>query len=461
VEVPVERLSTQDASFLYLENELNHMAIAAVAIFEGPPPAQDEIESMVACKLELVPRYRQRLRSVPLDLGRPVWCDDPHFNLRYHVRHSALPAPGSPEQLQALVGRVMSQPLDHSKPLWELWVVEGLEDGGWVLLMKLHHSVADGVAATDLLSVLMDEAADEIHPEPAGWRPAREPTAPELLGDALLERLTSPREAVRTLQNALEAPGRAARKLAEFFDGVGTFRSLANGAVESSLNGPIGPHRSWRWVDSQLADIQKVRSCHGGTVNDVVLAVITRGFRALLKSRGEPVDGLSVRTLVPVSVRPADEHNVYNNRVSAMFAELPVGIDEPVQCLKAISQQMAKLKEHHQAVAGETLSSLSGLAAPVLLAMGTRLFASVDQHLVQTVTTNVPGPRRSLYAAGRRMRSAYLYVPLMGSVRIGIAIFSYAGQLTFAVTGDYDYAPDTQVLCRGIEQGLEELLAST
>lgn len=456
----MERLSTQDATFLYIENEFNHMSIAALATFEGPSPKQEEIESMVSSKLHLVPRYRQRIRFTPFELGRPVWCDDPHFNLRYHVRHTALPAPGSEEQLQMMVGRAMSQQLDRTKPLWELWVIEGLEDGTWALLMKIHHCLADGVAATDLLSALLDEKRSQKHPPAPEWEPENQPTPRQLATKAFVDRLTSPREGLEALQSALEKPRSAVRKAGEFFDGLGSYRRYAGHQSESSLNGPVGPHRSWRWVSSSLADVKKIRAAHGGTVNDVVLAAITRGFRSLLQSRGEPVDGLVVRSLVPVSVRPSDEHYVYNNRVSAMFAELPVGIEDPVTCLHSISRQMNQLKEHHQAMAGETLVSLSGLAPPVLMALGTRLFAGLEQHSVQTVTTNVPGPKNALYAAGRRMRNTYLYVPLAGSVRIGVAIFSYAGQLTLSVTGDYDHAPDTDVLCQGIEEGIADLLAA-
>jgi WS/DGAT/MGAT family acyltransferase len=323
----VERLSPQDASFLYVENELNHMAIAALGIFEGPAPGQDEIEGMVESKLDLVPRYRQRVRFVPFDLGRPIWWDDPHFHLRYHVRHTALPAPGSREQLRTLVGRVMSQQLDRTKPLWEMWVVEGLDDGSWAILLKLHHCMADGVAATDLLSVILDESATQEHPKPTRWRPRPEPSGISLVSSALFDQVSSPGEALHSLRTALEAPRRAARSLGEFADGLATFRRFTNRALESSLNGPIGAHRNWRWAQASLADVKKIRGAHACTVNDVVLAVITRGFRSLLLSRGEPVEDLVVRTLVPVSVRRDDEHGELNNRVSAMFAELPVGID--------------------------------------------------------------------------------------------------------------------------------------
>ena len=288
----MERLSTQDASFLYVENEFNHMSIATVTIFEGPPPKQDEIESMVSSKLHLVPRYRQRVRFIPLDLGRPVWCDDPHFSLRYHVRHTGLPAPGSAEQLQMMVGRVMSQQLDRTKPLWELWVVEGLEDGNWAILLKMHHCVADGVAATDLLSALLDEKRSQKHPQPPEWEPEKQPSPRQLVKNAVFDRLTSPREGLEALQSALETPRRTVRKAGDFFDGLGSYRRYAGHESESSLNVPIGPHRSWRWVSSSLADVKGIRKTHGGTVNDIVLAVITRGFRSLLQSRGEPVDGL-------------------------------------------------------------------------------------------------------------------------------------------------------------------------
>jgi WS/DGAT/MGAT family acyltransferase len=275
----------------------------------------------------------------------------------------------------------------------------------------------------------------------------------------MADRLGSAREGLEFVQSALESPGRSLHDAGEFIDGMASYRRPTALELESSLNGPISPYRNWRWVSTSFADIRKIRSAHGGTVNDVVLAVITRGFRSLLQSRGEPVEDHVVRSLVPVSVRREDEQGLTNNRVSAMFAELPVGIEDPVQRLHSISQQMNRYKEHHQAAAGETLTSLQGLAPPALVALGARLFSSLEQHAVQTVTTNVPGPRHTLYAAGRKMRTAYLYVPIAGSVRMGVAMFSYEGQLTFAVTGDAEHAPDTHILCEGIEAGMAELLA--
>lgn len=457
----MDRLSFLDASFLYIENEVNHMHIAVVALFEGPPPRGGEIEGMVASKLHLVPRYRQKVRFVPFDIGQPVWSDDHHFNLGYHVRHSALPAPGSDEQLRTLVGRVMSQQLDRAKPLWEIWVVEGLTDGRWAILSKTHHCMVDGIAGSDLLSLLMDSEPDSGERAPAGaWEPEDRPASLSLLADSVAAVLKSPSEGLDLLRKAIAAPARVWKSLEELGDGLSTFRRFVSSEVESSLNGPIGPHRRWCWAASNIAEIKKIRSARGGTVNDVVLAAITNGFRELMLSRGEPVEGLFVRTLVPVSLRREDQHGEFNNRVSAMFAELPMEIEDPVERLAALHAQMFDLKEHHQAAAAETLTSLSGYAPPALLALGARLFANLEQHTVQTVTTNVPGPQRVLYAAGRRMLTAYPYVPLAGSVRIGIAIFSYAGEITFGITGDWETTEDIDVLARGIEAGIAQLLAT-
>ncbi len=457
----MDPMSPLDASFLYIENEFNHMHIAVVAILEGPPPPGDEIEKMISSKLDQVPRYRQRVRFVPFDMGRPVWCDDHHFNLGYHVRHTALPDPGSDHQLRTLVGRVMSQKLDRSKPLWEVWVVEGLAENRWAILSKTHHCMVDGVSGSDLLSVLLDTEENLEYPPSSAWTPEKEPTGLSLLADSIASGFMKPSEGLQNLKKVIGTPARALRELADFTDGLSSFRSLGTSGLESSLNGPIGPHRRWCYTSTTIAEIKKIRAAHGGTVNDVVLSVIAQGFRALLLSRGELVDDLFVRTLVPVSVRRDDERGTFNNRVAAMFADLPMGITDPVKRLAAIREMMGNLKEHHQADATQTLSFLTGYTPPILLAAAARLFAGLDQHAVQTVTTNVPGPRQPLYAAGRRMIEAFPFVPLAGSVRIGIAIFSYAGNLAFGVTGDYESAPDIDVLSEGIDSGIKDLIAAS
>ena len=459
-----DRLSPLDASFLHVEDHVSHMHIAAVGIFEGPPPPYADVVAMVQGKLPLVPRDRQVVRFVPLELGRPVWVDDPHFNIDYHIRHSALPAPGGEAQLRALVGRVMAQQLDRSKPLWEMWMVEGLEQQRWALLSKTHHALVDGVAGTDLLAVLMDTSPEPSPSVPDDWHPRPAPTGLQLATAAVTRLVHSPYEQLRAVRAATRVPCQAARQLGEVAKGMSAMAGLIRPTPASSLNGPLGPHRRYAWASTSVDDIKKVRKGLGGTFNDVVLAAISNGFRELLLARGEPVDRV-VRSLVPVSVRPRERggravgDGTLKNKVSAMFAELPVGIDDAAERLHAVSAQMQGLKESNEAVAGEALTSLSGFAPPMLLALGMRLATRVAQRNVNTVTTNVPGPQLPLYVAGRRMITAYPYVPLAGQVRIGVAIFSYDGNVTFGVTGDWDTTEDLDVLCAGIEHGMEELLA--
>lgn len=459
-----DRMSPQDSSFLHIEDDVSHMHIGSVGIFEGPSPGHDKVVAMVEGKLPLVPRYRQVVRTVPLDLGRPVWSDDPHFNIEYHIRHTALPAPGGEAELRRLVGRVMSQRLDRSKPLWEIWVVEGLEDDHWAMVSKTHHCMVDGVSGTDLLSVIMDQAPDTTPAPPTHWEPEPATPRPQLAAAAVVDMLRSPYEQLRALRAATRVPRQAIAQVGDLASGVRSMAGLVRPTPPSTLNGPIGPHRRYEWATSSVDDIKAVRKGVGGTFNDVVLAVITRGFRDLLLGRGESVDRV-VRTLVPVSVRSRDASGkavgdgTYENKVSAMFAALPVGLEDPAERLATISAQMDGLKESRQAVAGEALTSLSGFAPPVLLAIGTRAAARAPQRNINTVTTNVPGPQVPLYAAGRRMLKAYPYVPLAGRVRVGVSIFSYDGQVNFGITGDYDTAPDIAVLARGIELGMEELLA--
>jgi diacylglycerol O-acyltransferase / wax synthase len=453
----MQRMSPLDASFLHLEDQVTQLHIGSVAIFEGPAPPFDQMLEMVTGKLALVPRYRQVVRFVPLALGRPVWVDDRHFNLEYHVRRTALPAPGGEQELRNLVGRVMSQQLDRAKPLWEMWMAEGLGEGRWALVSKVHHCMVDGVSGTDLLTVILDKERDPVAPPEDVWEPEPSPSGIQLLADALVERAVNPYEAVRAARAAVRAPRQFAGLVEDTTRSLIGMRGLVRRTPPSSLNGPIGPHRRWSWARSQLSDVKLVRASLGGTVNDVVLACITNGFRKLLLSRGESADR-AVRTMVPVSVRSPGERGTYNNRVSAMFAELPVGVEDPKERLASIRSQMEGLKESKQAVAGEVLTSLSGFAPPLLLALGERVATRVPQRNVNTVTTNVPGPQYPLYAAGRRMLEAFPYVPLGGRIRVGVAIFSYDGALNFGVTGDYDAAPDVGVLCDGIEQGIAELV---
>jgi diacylglycerol O-acyltransferase len=455
----MHRMSPLDASFLHIEGDNNPMHIGSTAIFEGPAPAYEDLKAAIAGKLPLVPRYRQVPRFVPLDLGRPLWQDDPHFTLDYHLRHTALPRPGGVEQLRRLIGRVMAQRLDRTKPLWELWMVEGLEDGHWALLSKTHHAMVDGVSGTDLLSTIFDRSPEPAPPVPDYWKAEPAPSDARIVAEAVADRVVSPYEAARTARAAVTRPRRLVVDAAEVVRGSAAFARLIRPAAATEMNGPLGPHRSYAWARASLADVKKVRAAFGGTVNDVVLAVVTRGFRELLTAHGEDVAGRFVRTLVPVSVRrPTETGGVYNNRVSGMFAELPVCLEDPRERLDAIRTQMTGLKESKQAVAGEVLTSLSGFAPPLLLSLGSRVAMRVPQRNVQTVTTNVPGPQFPLYVRGRRMIESFPYVCLAGRIRVGVAIFSYLGGLTFGVTGDADSFPDVDVVCRGVEAGMAELV---
>ncbi|HVB90838.1 MAG TPA: wax ester/triacylglycerol synthase family O-acyltransferase [Acidimicrobiales bacterium] len=460
----IDRLSPLDASFLHIEDNVSHMHIASVAIFEGPQPPFPEIVAMVDAKLGLVPRYRQIVQFVPFQLGRPVWVDDPHFNIEYHLRHTALPAPGEESELRKLVGRVMSQQLDRSKSLWEIWVVEGLEDGRWAMLSKTHHAMVDGVAGTDLLAVIMDLSPEAERPaETEEWQARPSPTGSQLAAEALANMVTSPYEQLRAARAQTRVLRQAAAYAKEVGSGLLSMGGLVRPTPPSSLNGPIGPHRRYAWASTSVEDIKQVRKGLGGTFNDVVLASITNGFRELLLSRGEDVERV-VRTLVPVSVRPRDASGkavgdgTLENKVSAMFAELPVAIEDPADRLRAITEQMEGLKESKQAMAGEALTSMSGFAPPMLLALGMRLATRAAQRNVNTITTNVPGPQFPLYAAGRKMIRAFPYVPLGGQIRIGIAIFSYDGEVNFGITGDYDTTADLDVLSGGIEDGMAQML---
>jgi diacylglycerol O-acyltransferase / wax synthase len=454
----MDRMSPLDASFLHVEDSVSHMHIGSVAIFEGPPPPYDAFRDMVAGKLPLVPRYRQKVRFVPLQLGRPVWVDDPYFNLGYHLRHTALPSPGGDEQLRNLVGRLMAQRLDRSRPLWEMWMVEGLDFDHWAAVSKVHHCMVDGVSGTDLLTVVLDAEPEPAPPAPDAWEPAPEPSDARVVIEAVGDLVASPYEQFRALRATTRGWRQLRDRASDVGRGVASFAGVVRRTPESSLNGPIGPHRRWDWARTTLSDVKTVRKAMGGTVNDVVLTVLTRGFRDLLLSRGESVDDRVVRTLVPVSVRTQEERGTYNNRVSGMIAELPVGIGDATERLAAIRAQMEGLKESKQAVAGEVLTSLSGFAPAMLLALGARVVRNIPQRNVNTVTTNVPGPQFSLYLAGRPMLEAFPFVPIAGHVRVGVAIFSYNGMLNYGVTGDYDTAPDIGVLCRGVEDGMAELL---
>jgi WS/DGAT/MGAT family acyltransferase len=443
--------------FLHLEGPNTHMHVGGVALFEGPAPDYQEVLDMVRARLQLAPRFRQKLARVPFGLERPVWVDDTHFNIEYHVRHTALPHPGDEIKLSRLTSRIMSQRLDPSKPLWEIWVAEGLAGGRFAMVSKTHHALVDGIAGVDIVSVMLD-----LEPEPPAvdeepWRPEPEPSADRLVLDALKDRLTSPAEAIRTVQSAAGDPATVPGRLPEGLRSLGTFIGGSFAAPPSSLNQPIGPHRRFETVLANLDEFKAIKNAFGGTVNDVVLAVVSGGLRRLLKGRGERVDDVELRAMVPVSVRAEAERGALGNRVASMWAALPVFEPDPVKRLKLIAEQMKGLKSSGQAVGAQILTSLSEFAPPTILAQAARLVSR--QRAFNLVITNVPGPQVPLYMLGRQMQEVYPVLPLSDNTTLGVALLSYNGTIGFGLLGDYDTASDLAVLAEGIEKSTAELVS--
>src|SRR4051812_2113546 len=384
----MDLMSVTDTGFYYAEGGTTPMHVGSVSVFDGRAPSYGDLVRLLLGKLPQVPRYHQRVRTVPFSLGRPVWVDDEHFQILYHVRHSAVPRPGGAEQLRNLAGRVLGQRLDMTKPLWEAWLVEGLEglEGGrWALISKVHHCMVDGVAGTDLMQLIFDVEPDAEHADPQPWTPQHEPSTLEVLAAGLSDALGQPALHLQRLGLELDKldPASAPRILADRLKVLtGSAPSLARQVlrpVARSLNGSIGPHRRWVWAETSIGEIKQVRRALGGTVNDVVLTAITRGFRDLLAGRGELTDGLVVRSMVPVSVRRADERGSLNNQVSAVFVDLPVGEPDPKQRLARIRTQMDEYKQVLNAVDARSIVAMGDFVAPTLLALGTRAAARTSQ----------------------------------------------------------------------------------
>jgi diacylglycerol O-acyltransferase / wax synthase len=466
----VERMTALDTWFLHVEDDVNHMHIGSIGVFEGPPPRWEELRDAIDAKLDLIPRYRQRYRDVARGLARPVWIDDPHFELDYHVRHTALPRPGDDDQLRRLVGRIMGQQLDRRRPLWETWFVEGLEGERWAMISKVHHCIVDGIAGTDLLATVLDDDPDAVvvhAPRPgAGDRPAEDGTGDDparpLVGAVAHAATAVPRRVGQALAAPLRDPVGTVGAAAAAVKGVGELSGIVRRMPPSSLTGPIGPHRRFATAEASLDDAKAVKRALGGTVNDVVLAAITTGFRDLLAGRGELTATSVVRTLVPVSLRRADQRGDLHNLVAALFLALPVGTDDPAERYRVVRDTMQELKGSGEQVTTAALVGASDLAPTAFVGLALRGVSSLlhrHQRYVTTVTTNVPGPQTPQHLLGRRMEKAYPYVPIAEGIRIGVAIFSYDGQLTFGVTADLGEVPDVDVLADGITRGMEELLA--
>ncbi|MCW3002425.1 MAG: wax ester/triacylglycerol synthase family O-acyltransferase [Conexibacter sp.] len=452
------RLTALDSSFLHLEDNGAHMHVAAVMTFEGQAPPYDELVEAIESRLHLVPRYRQRLAFVPLGQGRPRWVDDPHFNARYHIRHTALPAPASDEELKRLAARVFGQQLDRSKPLWEIWLVESIDATRFAILSKTHHALVDGVSGVDVVSVLFDPVPEPEPPTPPStpWLPRPVPSQTELLAEALLERTTAPAEALRGVRALTRAPRQVAEKLAGGLSGLGSMALAGlSPAPRTPLNVDIGPHRRYTWVDADLPRFKAIKSALGGTVNDVVLTAVTLALGRWMRARGEDTDGLVLRAMVPVSVRAEAQEGALGNRVATMWAPLPVGTEDPVAAFGEIHEAMRDLKESGQAVGAETLTQLADFAPPTIMSQAARLQAR--QRFFNLVVTNVPGPQFPLYLLGRRLLGLYPVVPLALKQALGIAIMSYNGRLGFGLLADFDALPDLDDIAAHLEGAIDDL----
>jgi WS/DGAT/MGAT family acyltransferase len=455
----LDRLSPVDASFLHQEGANSHMHIGGVTIVEGPPPSMEDFLEQIRRRLHLVPRYRQKLAYTFLDSGRPVWIDDPTFNLEYHIRHTALPAPGRWEQLQDLTARIFSQQLDRSKPLWEMWLIEGLEDDRFALITKTHHSLIDGIAGVDLATVLFDLSPDPpplTHPR-RPWQPHDEPGIVQLLAAGLLG---AARASVSLADGAIDAlahPDRALARAREAAEGIGEIVWAGlNPAPETPLNVPIGPHRRFIGVTARLEDFKTVKNAFGGTVNDVVLAVVAGALRTFLIARGRRTEGMEPRALVPVSVR-TEGHERGGNRIVVMRGPLPVYVADPINRLRFVSQAMDGLKESKQALGAEVIAGAQSFAPPTILAQASRL--NFSTRLFNLIVTNVPGPQFPLYVLGREMLQAIPVAFLPENHALAIAIMSYNGQMNFGLLGDFDALPDIDAIGESIAEELHTLLA--
>ncbi|HET8673620.1 MAG TPA: wax ester/triacylglycerol synthase family O-acyltransferase [Thermoleophilaceae bacterium] len=453
-----DRLSAVDASFLAQEGRASHMHVGAVLLFEGPPPAHDELIAHVAARLHLVPRYRQKLAFPRLEMGRPLWIDDPRLNIEYHVRHTALPAPGSIEELRLLAGRIFSQRLDRTKPLWEMWLVQGLSDNRFAVITKTHHAMVDGISGVDLATVLFDLGPVPQRVEPdEPWLAEPEPSQVELMADGVKGLVRTPFDVAGRALGALRDPSRTVRVARQAAEGIGEIVWAGlNPAPETPLNVAIGPHRRVRWVQSRLDDFKEIKNSLGGTVNDVVLAVVTGALRRWLRLRGVRTQGLELRALVPVSIRAEHEHHQLGNRIVVMRGPLPVYCEDPVSCLARVRESMEGIKESKQALGAEVISQLENFAPPTLLAQASRL--NFSTRLFNLIVTNVPGPQFPLYLLGRELEELIPIAFLPENHALAVAIMSYNGRLDFGLLADYDAMSDLDDLALFLEDSLVELL---
>jgi diacylglycerol O-acyltransferase len=453
--VDVERVGGLDAVFLAIEEPVSPMNIGSVGIFDGPAPSLASVLAAVATKISLAPRCRQRVRESWRGMTRPVWIDDVGFEFGDHVHHIVLSG-DEPDALDRFVERVMVQPLDRGRALWEMWIVEGLGDDRWAIVSKMHHCMVDGIAGTDLLTLMMDSAPDVEHPPAIVSRTIREPTSAEVMQFSSVMIAGSVWAHIRHLAQSVVHPRRTLTRLRDIVAG-GRGLWLQPSHRDSPLTGRIGPHRRWAHTQASLSDVATIRHAFGGTVNDVVLAAVARGFRELLDARHQPLEGRTVMALVPVSTRTADQRGRLDNRVAVTHALLPVDIDDPVETYRAIRRHLDEVKTSHQTDASSVLLHTGDYTPHPIAAAVARAVVRVQQN-IETIATNVPGPQTPMFLCGRRMIEMYPFAPIAGRIQIAIAIWSYCGVLFLGVTGDRDSTTDLDTLVRGIDSGFEALL---
>lgn len=454
-----DRLTALDTTFLHLEDHSTaHMHVASVMVFEGKAPTHQELIDHILSRLHLVPRYRQRLAYVPLGQGRPVWTDDPHFNPRYHIRHTALPKPADDAALKRLAGRLFSQRLDRSKPLWEIWLVQSMSGNRFALVAKTHHALVDGISGVDITTVLFDTAREPAPTAPlSNWSAQPLPGPAKLLGEALVERSTMPNEMLRGARALLRAPRRAAAQVKGGLASLGAtaMAGISSPAPSSPFNVEIGPHRRYTFLDADLAQFKGVKDSLGGTLNDVVLTSVSLALGRYLRREGNDTEGLVLKAMVPVSVRSKEQRGALGNQVAAMWAPLPVGVESPVECLHRMTSAMEDLKKSGQAIGAQVLTNLAGFAPPTILSQAARLQAR--QQFFNLVVTNVPGPQFPLFLLGRQLQVLYPVVPLAQKQALGIAVMSYDGHLGFGLLGDFDALPQLDAIAADLKWAIASL----
>ena len=458
----MDRLTSFDTSFLTNEKANGHMAIGAIMVCEGSAPSYEDFVTHIRSRLHLLPRLRQRLAFPPLRLGTPLWVDFPDFDIAAHVRHVTLPAPGSDAQFHELIGEYLSPPLDRAKPLWELWLVDGFEDERFGIIYKTHHSMADGISATDVGMLLFDvEPKSEIVREEAPWSPNRPPSGARLLGQAVRGFFGMFGRTFRWLRNAAENPSRARRRASDGIVGLWEVGwNMARPAPKVAFNVEISPSRNFTWTSCPLDGLKQVKNVLGGTVNDVTLAVAAGALRRWLQSRDIETDELELKALVPVSVRTENEHGELGNRLTAMRGPLPVHIADPVERLHFAEREMDKLKASKQALGAEAIWGLNDwfrdFAPPLLLNPTAAI--NFSTRLFNMLVTNFPGPQVPFYVLGRELTGVYPIGFLARRHALAVAMFSYNGSMHFGLLGDREVITDIEQIAGYMDESVKELL---